>query len=163
MRRRAGLNIYQAYAQQAEPLAVCASRAFWSSVQTHPAALRRDGQLAAAMLKHLSPLLAALPLSSGGKLIGDVPRALGLRVKAAHLLQRHPSLIRFTGWPKPLQPSRFVELPALYDEPHDWISPAALERLRNHDDMQARILLWHFKSAIWLHEQRLMQMTGAAA
>jgi hypothetical protein len=160
MRRRAGLNIYQAYAHHAQPLAAGASRRFWSMVQRHPAAQRRSGTLAAQMLRHLHPALAALPLSTGGALAGDIPLALKLRVAAGQYLTVRPRLARWIDWPRALAPSRFLDHPALYDAPHAWISQNSLDALRCSDDSAARILLWHLRSTQWLHEARLHQMVG---
>jgi hypothetical protein len=160
MRRRAGLNIIQAYAHHAQPLAAGASRRFWSMVQRHPAAQRRGGTLAMQMLQHFNPALAALPLSTGGQMAGALPLRLKLRVAAGHFLGARPRLARRLDWPRTLAPSRYLKAAALYDEPHEWISQSALDRLRTSDDSAAKILLWHLRSTQWLHEGRLHQMVG---
>jgi hypothetical protein len=161
MRRRAGLNIYQAYAHQAQPLAAGASRRFWSMVQRHPAAQRRGGTLAMQMLQQLNPQLAALPLSTGGKLVGDIPLPLHVRIAAGRYLGARPNLAKLIGWPRALSPSRFLDHPALYDEPHDWIAPATLDGLRRSNDVAAKTLLWHMRSTQWLHEGRLFDIAAA--
>ncbi len=158
MRRRAGLNIYQAYAHHAQPLAAGASRRFWSMVQSHPAAARRSGLLAQQMLQQLNPVLARLPLSTGGQLMGDVPMTLGLRVAAGRFLNKRPRLAKCFDWPRALTPSRFLDHPALYDEPHEWMAQGKLDELRCSDDIAAKILLWHLRAAQWVHEGRLHQM-----
>jgi hypothetical protein len=155
MRRRAGLNIYQAFAHHGQPMAAGASRQFWSMVQSHPAALRRNGGLAMQMLQHLNPALATLPLSTGGQLVGHLPVSLKLRVAAGQFLNARPRLATALGWPRHLLPSRFLDHPALYDEPHDWIASSTLDRLRVSEDVPAKILLWHLRSTQWLHESRL--------
>lgn len=158
MRRRAGLNIYQAYAHHAQPLAAGASRIFWSMAQSHPAAMRRSGVLAMAMFRQLNPKLAALPLSTGGALVGDIPLRLQTRVAMGRFLNQRPRLARLFDWPRGLQPSRFLNHPALYDEPHDWISQTTLDVLRRSDDVAAKTLLWHLRSTAWLHEGRLFEV-----
>jgi hypothetical protein len=160
IRRRAGLNIYQAYAHHAQPLAAGASRRFWSMVQSHPAAQRRSGTLAMRMLQQLSPKLAALPLSTGGRLAGNIPLRLQGRVALGRFLSPRPRLAKLLDWPRVLQPSQFLVHAALYDEPHDWISPATLDALRRSDDVDAKTLLWHLRSTEWLHEGRLHAMLG---
>jgi hypothetical protein len=160
MRRRAGLNIYQAYAHHAQPLAVGASRQFWSMVQSHPAQQRRSGSLAAQMLHHLNPALARLPLSSGGALMGDVPLMLKLRVAAGRFLNQRPRLARRLDWPRALTPSRFLGSAALYDAPHEWIARDTLDALRRSDDVAAKTLLWHLRSTQWVHEGRLFQLVS---
>jgi hypothetical protein len=160
MRRRAGLNIIQAYAHQAQPLAAGASRRFWSMVQRHPAAQRRGGTLAMQMLQHMHPALARVPLSTGGALVGEMPLALKLRVATGRFLAARPNLARLIHWPRALLPSRFLDHPGLYDEPHEWMSQSALDGLRRSDDSAAKILLWHLRSTQWLHEGRLHQMVG---
>jgi rhodanese-related sulfurtransferase len=158
MRRRAGLNIYQAYGQRAVPLAAGMSRRFWSLVQSHPAALRREAKLVQLMLEAMAPDLAALPVSSGGAVHGRVPMALQLRMSAAQFLAQRPRLQNITGWPPRLQPSRFLEHPALYEAQDDWIPQAALNRLRASNDSAAKSLLWHWRAVQWLHQGRLHAM-----
>jgi hypothetical protein len=161
MRRRAGLNIYQAYAHKAQPLAAGMSRRFWTMVQSHPAAARRGGVLAMQMLQQFHPQLAALPLSTGGQIVGDVPLQLKMRIAAGRFLTARPRLARRLDWPRALLPSQFLDHPALYDEAHAWIAPATLDRLRTGDDIAAKTLLWHLRSTAWLHEGRLHAMMGA--
>jgi hypothetical protein len=160
MRRRAGLNIIQAYAHHAQPLAAGASRRFWSMVQRHPAAQRRGGTLAMHMLQQMNPKLAALPLSTGGELVGNIPLALKLRVATGRYLAARPRLARMIDWPRTLHPSRFLDAAALYDEPHDWIAQSTLDALRHSDDVAAKTLLWHVRSTHWLHDGRLHSMVG---
>jgi hypothetical protein len=161
MRRRAGLNIYQAYAHRAQPLAAGASRRFWSMVQRHPAAQRRGGTLAMQMLLQLNQQLAALPLSTGGELVGNLPLRLKARSAAGRFLGARPNLARLMGWPRALLPSRFLDHPALYDAPHDWIARSTLDALRRSDDVAAKTLLWHLRSTQWLHEGRLYDIAAA--
>ncbi len=158
MRRRAGLNIYQAYGHHAQPLAAGASRRFWSMAQSHPATMRRSGALAMAMMRQLHPALAALPLSTGGQLVGDIPLRLQGRIAAGRFLDRRPRLAKRLDWPRAMQPSRFLDHPALYHEPHDWISAATLNALQHSNDADAKTLLWHLRSTQLLHEGRLFEL-----
>jgi hypothetical protein len=147
MRRRAGLNIYQAYAERAVPLAAGAARHFWTMVQAHPAEDRRGGTLARAMLQAMAPDLAALPICSGAQISGSLSLPLQLRVAAGEALKRHPRLARLIGRDRALHPSRFLDAPMLYETRHPWLDPDRLARLRGSSDMQAKILLWHFVAA----------------
>lgn len=154
VRRRNAANGIVAHGEIAVPLSAGASRRFWTMMQTHPSALRRDGASARAMLERLNPVLAALPVCSEGKLIDATP-GLRLRSRAGVWLAERPRIARVFGWPITPSPSRWLDHPALYVEDDDWLDPDALARLHAGGDLVAKALLLHWRCAHWLHEGRL--------
>lgn len=170
MRNRTGVNPYRAFANRGDILSLGSSWALWRKMASLDPAERLGDAYMRRVLTRLDERTLTLPLMHGNLLMPPARKTLLHRQLAAELavrrfFDRRPKLARRLGLQSGgFKPSRFLDIEAFWQEDDPLLDMDAVRRLRRQNDRDIRQLrlLFHWRVARWLHENRLHRVLDGA-
>lgn len=164
VRNRSGVNPTKVYPNHAATLLLGSSRRVWELVASVGYERRKQYRYYIDVFRAVAPDMARIPFYSEGTLhradAGWIDyTACRLGQKAWRALAGRPFLARACGVHRKFGfiPSRFVRHPAIFQEEDDMLDMDFVRRIESDDQLRAQAgkLLFHWRAARWLHEDRL--------